>query len=235
MVGMGLYKRGASLGQTIAFLIASPWNSLSLTLILAALIGWKWMFAFILLSAIVAIVTGWIVDRLVAVGKIPANPNAADLPVGYRIGPALKGVVVSLKPGWSNYQKLAREGLLGSRMVLRWILFGFVLTALIRALVPEAAFAEWFGPTIAGLFLTLLATTLIEVCSEGSSPIAADILNRAHAPGNAFVFLMAGAATDYTELLSLRETTKSWKAALALPLISTPQVLLIGWLLQSAG
>jgi uncharacterized membrane protein YraQ (UPF0718 family) len=76
---------------------------------------------------------------------------------------------------------------------------------------------------------------LIEVCSEGSSPIAADILTRAQAPGNAFVFLMAGAATDYTELLSLRETTKSWKAALALPLISTPQVLLIGWLLQSAG
>jgi hypothetical protein len=120
-------------------------------------------------------------------------------------------------------------------MVLRWILFGFVLTALIRALVPEASFADWFGPTIAGLFLTLLATTLIEVCSEGSSPIAADILNRAQAPGNAFVFLMAGAATDYTELLSLRETTRSWKAALALPLISTPQVLLIGWLLQRAG
>jgi uncharacterized membrane protein YraQ (UPF0718 family) len=149
--------------------------------------------------------------------------------------PAVKGVLASLKPSISNYMMLAREGLVGSRMVLRWILFGFVLTALIRALVPEAAFAEWFGPTIAGLFLTLLATTLIEVCSEGSSPIAADILNRAHAPGNAFVFLMAGAATDYTELLSLRETTRSWKAALALPLISTPQVLLIGWLLQRAG
>ncbi len=43
MVGMSLYKRGASLGQTLAFLIASPWNSLSLTLILAALIGWGWM------------------------------------------------------------------------------------------------------------------------------------------------------------------------------------------------
>jgi len=235
MVGMGLYKRGASLGQTIAFLIASPWNSLSLTLILAALIGWKWMFAFILLSALVAIVTGWIVDRLVNAGKIPANPNATDLPVGYRMGPALKGVAASLKPGWSNYLNLAREGLAGSRMVLRWILFGFVLTAMIRASVPEASFAEWFGPSIAGLFITLLATTLIEVCSEGSSPIAADILMRAHAPGNAFVFLMAGAATDYTELLSLRETTRSWKAALALPLISTPQVLLIGWLLQQGG
>jgi uncharacterized membrane protein YraQ (UPF0718 family) len=235
MVGMGLYKRGASLGQTIAFLIASPWNSLSLTLILAALIGWKWMIVFILLSAVVAIVTGWLVDRLVIAGKIPANPNATDLPVGYRAGPALKEAAASLRPSWSNYLQLAREGIASSRMVLRWILFGFVLTALIRALVPEASFAEWFGPSVAGLFLTLLATTLIEVCSEGSSPIAADILNRAHAPGNAFVFLMAGAATDYTELFSLRETTRSWKAVLALPLISTPQVLLIGWLLQNAG
>jgi uncharacterized membrane protein YraQ (UPF0718 family) len=117
-------------------------------------------------------------------------------------------------------------------MVLRWVLFGFVLTALIRALVPDASFQQYFGPTVLGLFLTLAATTVLEVCSEGSSPIAADLLTRAHAPGNAFVFLMAGAATDYTEILSLRETTRSWKATLALPLLSTPQVLLIGWLLQ---
>jgi uncharacterized protein len=55
---------------------------------------------------------------------------------------------------------------------------------------------------------------------------------RAGAPGNAFTFLMAGAATDYTEIMALRETTRSWKATLALPLISTPQVLLIGWLIH---
>jgi uncharacterized membrane protein YraQ (UPF0718 family) len=117
-------------------------------------------------------------------------------------------------------------------MVLRWILFGFVLTGVIRALVPELTFQQYFGPTTAGLFLTLLATTLLEVCSEGSSPIAADLMTRAHAPGNAFVFLMAGAATDYTEIASLRQTTGSWKSTLALPLISTPQVLLIGWLIH---
>ena len=39
MVGMKLYERGASLGQVFAFLIASPWNSLSVTLVLIALIG----------------------------------------------------------------------------------------------------------------------------------------------------------------------------------------------------
>jgi hypothetical protein len=232
MVGMSLYQRGASLGQTLAFLIASPWNSLSLTLILAALIGWKWMLLFIALSMVVALVTGWIADRLVAAGKIPRNPNAVDLPTGYRIAPAVADVLKSLRPGKANYVRLAREGMLGSRMVLRWILFGFVLTGLLRAWVPESSFEQYFGPTAVGLFLTLLATTLLEVCSEGSSPIAADLLTRAHAPGNAFVFLMAGAATDYTEIASLRQTTRSWKATLALPLISTPQVLLIGWLIH---
>lgn len=235
MVGMSLYQRGASLGQTIAFLIASPWNSLSLTLILTALIGWKWVLLFILLSMVIGLVTGWIADRLVDAGKIPRNPNAVDLPKEYRIGPAISGVFRSLKPGKANYLQLAREGLAGSTMVLRWIFFGFVLTGALRAFVPESAFQHYFGPTVAGLFLTLLATTILEVCSEGSSPIAADLLTRAHAPGNAFVFLMAGAATDYTEILSLKETTKSWKATLALPLISTPQVLLIGWLIHRFG
>lgn len=38
MVGTKLYERGASLGQLMAFLIASPWNSLSLTIILITLI-----------------------------------------------------------------------------------------------------------------------------------------------------------------------------------------------------
>lgn len=235
MVGMSLYKRGASLGQTIAFLIASPWNSLSLTLILAALIGWKWVLLFVLLSMVIGLVTGWIADRLVDAGKIPRNPNAVALPTGYRIGPAISGVLKSLKPGGKNYLHLAREGLSGSKMVLRWVFFGFVLTGAIRAFVPDDTFQHYFGPSLAGLFLTLLATTILEVCSEGSSPIAADLLTRAHAPGNAFVFLMAGAATDYTEIMSLKETTHSWKATLALPLISTPQVLLIGWLIHRFG
>ena len=73
MVGMSLYKRGASLGQTIAFLIASPWNSLSVTLILASLIGWRWVLAFIVLSMVVGLITGWIAERLVHAGKIPPN------------------------------------------------------------------------------------------------------------------------------------------------------------------
>ena len=98
--------------------------------------------------------------------------------------------------------------------------------------MPEDAFATWFGASFVGLWLTLLAATVIEVCSEGATPIAADLMNRAGAPGNSFTFLMAGVATDYTELLSIRDTTKSWKIALFLPLVAVPQVMLVGFILN---
>lgn len=83
-----------------------------------------------------------------------------------------------------------------------------------------------------GLGMTLLVATVLEVCSEGATPLAADFMTRASAPGNSFTFLMAGVATDYTEIMSLRETTGSWKVALFLPLITVPQIVLLGIILN---
>jgi hypothetical protein len=103
---------------------------------------------------------------------------------------------------------------------------------LIRTFVPIEVFSTWFGPTLVGLLLTLLATTLIEVCSEGSAPIGADLVIRANAPGNGFTFLMAGVSTDYTEIMVLKDLTKSWKIALFLPLLTVPQVVLLGWIMN---
>jgi len=232
LVGMQLYRRGASLGQTVAFLIASPWNSLSLTIILTSLIGLGWTLAFIGLSMVVALLGGLMMERLVARGTLPANPNTVDLPAGFRFFPEAGKRLRETRFDTAFWWGVVRNGLSESTMILRWIFFGTVLAAAIRASLSPEAFGEWFGPTLAGLALTLVATTIIEVCSEGSSPIAADLLTRGGAPGNAFTFLMAGVATDYTEILSLRETTRSWKAALFLPLVTVPQVLLIAWLLN---
>jgi len=119
------------------------------------------------------------------------------------------------------------------RDYLFWVSLLIVALAYpLGALLPQEAFATWFGATFGGLWLTLLATTVIEVCSEGSTPIAADLLTRAAAPGNSFAFLMAGVATDYTEVMSIRDTTRSWRIALCLPLITVPQIILIGAVLN---
>lgn len=232
MVGMKLYERGASLGQVFAFLIASPWNSFSLTLILFALIGVPMTLLFILASAVIALVTGILVEKFFEnperEGKNSKNPDLSWKEVW--------GRTLEMFPDKSRLLPvLIRDGLKESRMILRWIFFGVVLAAAIRALVDPSSFQEWFGPSVAGLFLTLLGATIIEVCSEGSTPIGADLVNRAGAPGNGFVFLMAGAATDYTEIMALKETTGRWSKALLLPAVTVPQVLVIGYLLNTFG
>ncbi len=231
-VGMKLYERGASIGQVIAFLLASPWNSFSLTLILFGLIGVSWTLLFIFLSLVIGIITGGIFDRLVERGQLPDNPWKEQLSDETPFLEQWRTYRQTLQFSLHGTAGIIKDGFAGSRVVIRWSLFGLVLAGLIRAIVPEEAFATWFGATMGGLWLTLLATTIIEVCSEGSTPIAADLMNRASAPGNSFTFLMAGVATDYTEIMSIRDTTRSWRIALCLPLVTVPQVILIGALLN---
>jgi uncharacterized membrane protein YraQ (UPF0718 family) len=233
MVGAKIYQKGASLGQVMAFLIASPWNSFSLTLIMFALIGFKWTLAFIGVSMVIAVISGWIFDRCVAKKILPANPNAFELDDNFKFWPEARKQWASINWSFDIVKTVAREGLSGSRMVLRWLLFGVVLAALIRTFVSVEFFQQWFGPSLIGILFTLIAATVIEVCSEGSTPIAADLLTRAQAPGNAFTFMMAGVSTDYTEVMVLKDTTKSWKIALFLPLITLPQILAVGYVMNN--
>ena len=235
MIAMKLYERGASLGQVMAFLIASPWNSFTLTFILIALIGIKWTLLFILGSALIAWISGFLFDRLESNGTLPMNPNSATLPDHFQLGAELKKLAHTADYSAAATINMLKDGLTGASIVLRWVLFGIVLVAFVRAWLPMEVFNNWFGASVAGLFLTLLAATVIEVCSEGSTPIASDLLNRAHAPGNAFTFLMAGAATDYTEIMSIKDSMRSWKIALFLPLVTVPQVLFIGWILNTVS
>jgi len=231
MVGMKLYERGASLGQVMAFLIASPWNSFSLTLILWGLIGFKWMLAFLLLSIGIGLVSGVIFDKLVVRGVLPDN--------NFRQEAEPEGTPQTLKIWWRQtkvnlpfIKHIVGDGMDGGRVVIRWMLLGVVLAAAIRVFMPLESFQQWFGPSMIGLMATMIAATVIEVCSEGATPIAADILVRAAAPGNSFAFLMSGVATDYTEVMVLKDTTKSWKIAFFLPLVVVPQVAIIAILLN---
>lgn len=232
MIGAKLYQRGASAGQMMAFLIASPWNSISLTLIMFALIGWKLTMAFLLLSVVIAFISGLIFDLLVDKKVLPENPNRFEIPEEFKFIPEAKKQLKNVKWTPSLFTSMFTSGMKDSVMVVRWLLFGIVIASALRMFIDPETFAQYFGPTILGLGATVFFATVLEVCSEGSSPIAADLVTRGGAPGNAFAFLMAGVSTDYTEVMIVRETTRSWKIALFLPLVTLPQVVIIAILLN---
>jgi uncharacterized membrane protein YraQ (UPF0718 family) len=232
MIATKLYQRGASVGQVIAFLISSPWNSLSLTLILIALIGLKLTLLFLVLSCVVAFITGMIFDALVDRKILPANPNAFDMPDDFKFMPEAKRQLLQVQWSPSFFVSMISGGIKDAGIVIRWLLFGIVIASALRVFMDPETFTQYFGPTMIGLAATVFFATILEVCSEGSSPIAADFVTRAGAPGNAFAFLMAGAATDYTEIMIMKDTTKSWKLALFIPLISLPQVIILAILIN---
>ena len=74
----------------------------------------------------------------------------------------------------------------------------------------------------------MILATVIEVCSEGSSPLAFEIYRQTGSLGNSFVFLMAGVATDYTEI-GLLWTNVGKRVALWMPAVTVPQVLILGY------
>ena len=162
MVGMKLYERGASLGQTMAFLIASPWNSLSLTLILMSLVGIKWTLLFIVLSGIIAVISGLIFDLLEKKEVLPKNPNRVDVPENFKLMENLKRDIKKFNFSFSEISKILVDGVKDSKMIIKWVLFGALLSSALNVFVDPEIFKEYFGPSMIGLASTLVVTTILE-------------------------------------------------------------------------
>lgn len=223
-ISMQLYKKGASVPAVITFLLASPWANLPMTILLFGFFGWKAAY-FVVGAMLIALVTGYVFMGLDKLGWIEESSPLAeagnvswDRVRHFDAGEAVRGITagaVSL-----------------ANMVLWWILIGVVAAALIGAYVPEHWFMQYLGPDALGIFLTLLGATVLEVCSEGTSPIAFEIYAKTAVLGNPFVFLMAGVATDYTEIGILWSNIGK-RTALWLPAITVPQIVLLGVLLNT--
>ena len=231
-ISMELYKKGASTPAVIAFLLASPWANLPITIILFGFFGVKALF-FIGFAIIIAIVTGLIYQILDRRGLIECNKHGVKIEEDFSILKDIKRRWKGYKFTPDNLKKDSIDILKGSweltRMVLWWILIGMFLASVARAYIPQDFFMNYMGPTLLGLLITLILATIIEVCSEGSSPMAFEIFRQTGAFGNSFVFLMAGVATDYTEI-GLIWSNIGKRAALWLPLITVPQILILGYI-----
>lgn len=225
-----LHKKGASNPAVVAFLLASPWANMSITIMLVGFFGAKALF--IILSAIViAVITGFIFQILQRKNLIEKNENSVGSEEGFSI-------INDIKKRYKTYRFSARtaktdikgiyNGMISlSNMVLWWILIGMGIASAAGAYIPSDIFRNYMGPTTAGLIVTLILATIIEVCSEGSAPMAFEIFKQTGALGNSFVFLMAGVVTDYTEIGLLWHNVGK-KTAIWLPIVTVPQVVLLG-------
>lgn len=227
-----LHKKGAANPAVVGFLLASPWANFTVTVMLLGFFGAKGLLI-ILAALAVAINSGLVFLLLEKKGLIEKNPNSVDVPQGFSILGDIRKRCAAYRPS----AKTLGADLLGvaagtaalSGMVLWWIALGVLFASLAGTLIPVHFFHRYMGPGLVGLAVTLALATVIEVCSEGSSPLAFEIYRQTKALGNSFVFLMAGVATDYTEI-GLLWSNVGRRVALWFVLVSVPQVLILGFL-----
>jgi len=167
-LSIAIHKKGASNPAVVAFLLASPWANLPITLMLIAFFGLAKALYIIFSALIIAITTGLIYQVLESKGIIETNKNTAKLDKDFSI-------MVDFKKRASMYKLSANQLLIDakgvykgmvmlSNMVLWWILIGIGLASLIGSYVPQGVFHQYMGPTFLGMFATLALATIIEVC-----------------------------------------------------------------------
>ena len=235
-ISMELYKKGASTSSVIAFLLASPWANLPITILLFGFFGTKAVL--IIVSAIIiAFTTGLIYQLLEKKNMVECDKctigEDKPLHTNFSITKDMKKRIKGYKFNKKNNLNALIGTFKGSwsltKMVMWWLIIGMLMAAFARAYIPQNLFQEYMGPTILGLFITLIFATIIEVCSEGSAPLSFEIFQKTGAFGNSFTFLMAGVATDYTEIGLIYHNIGK-KAAIWLPIITVPQVLILGYI-----
>ncbi len=233
-IGIELYRKGASIPAVIAFLMASPWANLPVTVLLFSFFGLN-AFLIILSAIVVAVITGLLyqlldrknfIEKSKHITHISSDFSArADMKKrleGYRKDPDISRVFRGVLSGsWSL-----------TKMVMWWILLGMVFASAANAFIAPEMFKAYMGPTLMGLLVTLAVATVIEICSEGSAPLSFEIYRQTGAIGNSFAFLMAGVATDYTEV-GLIASNIGKRSALLLPLITVPQIVMLAWVFNA--
>ena len=231
-ISMEIHKKGASGPAVVSFLLASPWANLPITILLFGFFGAK---AFLIVGGalIVALITGFSLQGLDSLGWIEKNPHSVVVDPDFSIS---RDVATRFRDhSWTHesFRHAVRgiwKGMASlAAMVLPWVLIGILLAGLVSSLVPGHIFHQYFGPTLLGLLITMGVATLLEVCSEGTSPLAFTIYQQTGAFGNAFAFLMGGVVTDVTEI-GLVWKNLGPKTALWMLAISLPQVVVLGWL-----
>ncbi|MFC1691753.1 permease [Nanoarchaeota archaeon] len=229
-----LYKKGANTSSVIAFLLASPWANLPITVLFFSFFGFK-AFLIVISAIVIAIITGLIFQVLERKGMVECDKCESgfknknyDFSILADIKKRWKATKLNKATIWDATKGTAAGSWSLSKMVMWWILIGMVVASAARAFIPQHFFMSYMGATVLGMVVVLVLATLIEVCSEGSAPMAFEIFTQTGAFGNSFVFLMAGVATDYTEI-GLIWSNIGKRAAIWLPVITVPQILLLGY------
>ncbi len=177
-VATSMHKRGASKGATLSFLISTPQTGIDSILLTLNQMGLQ----FAIIRPIVALLTGIIGGLL---GEKLTQNEANEV----------------IKQNQTDTKKTYVDGIKYAFItvpadIIKPLLKGIIISGLIAILIPNDFFASYNFTGLSAMVLVAVASVPIYVCATASVPVAMSLMAKGLEPGAAFVFLMAGPATN---------------------------------------
>lgn len=177
-VATSMYKRGATKGATLSFLISTPQTGVDSILLTLNQMGPQ----FAIIRPIVALITGLIGGLI--------GDWSGD-----------KDYQSSVTVNHPHKRKNFMDGLKYSFItlpqdIINPLIKGIIISGLISVLLPSDFFISYKLTGITAMIIIAIASVPIYVCATASVPIAMVLISKGLEPGAAFVFLMAGPATN---------------------------------------
>ena len=184
--GISMHKEGASRAATQSFIISTPQTGVDSIFATYALLGFPMAIIRPIVALITGIAGGWITFIIDGNKTENLQPVAQKPYIKNRFLHALRYAFIDFVAD-----------------IARWLVIGLLLAALIATLIPDGFFEGYFNNGFLGMLIILLVSLPLYVCATGSIPIAAVLMAKGFSPGAAFVFLMAGPATNLATITVL--------------------------------
>lgn len=200
---LSLKKRGATKGATLSFMISTPETGVDSVAITYALLD-PIMTVFRPLATLFTAIAAGIVENF---SSGTEKSTLLSKPLVMMHAPAVQGCGCSCSGGAcsSNINtgtvsrisvgiKYAFVDLLGD--ISKWLIIGTIIAGIIAYLIPEELISSYLGGGIFSMLIMLLIGIPLYICATTSTPLAAALVAKGMSPGTAFVFLLAGPATN---------------------------------------
>lgn len=179
-----LRKAGAGHGAVLSFLIATPTSGVDSIAATYSLMGPFFAAYRVVASFIAAIFTGTVANLL----------KFDDVAAAEKYQTANGSVAAPL---WIRFVRVLHFGLVKLLSeIAKWLVIGILIGGVITYFLPDNFFGAAVPPGILTILLMIVIAVPIYVCATGSIPIAAALMLKGLNPGAAFVFLLAGPATN---------------------------------------
>jgi hypothetical protein len=101
-----------------------------------------------------------------------------------------------------------------------WLMVGILIAGIISYAIPDEVIGDYLGGGIFSMVLMLVVGIPLYICATASTPLAAALVSKGMSPGTAFVFLLAGPATNAATITMVTKFLGKRSAVLYLTMIA---------------